>query len=284
MWPNKIFLSLNKMSDNQAKRSRGRPRKEGSSGKLSKESSNTSPEETKKRSLVWCLWREKENQKFVCLVCEACKEISSQELQTEGSTSNLIAHYDTKVGSRCKEIYSLLCEDHQLHKGKFTLLYINSFSLSFILLWLQINSGEQDYDVEKTALKLLNELRDANKKVQLQGNVKRLMSKAPEIRDMQVIDHAICRSVFSCLFILYLLSYMCFCQMALEMWAIKYGVSENSFDNPLFHNFVRLVHALPPSDDPVKGLQSRKTRTAGCPLQCLSTQDRRIPAQSERSF
>ncbi len=50
--------------------------------------------------------------------------------------------------------------------------------------------------------------------------------------------------------------------MALEMWAIKYGVSENSFDSPLFHNFVRLVHALPPSADPVKGLQSRKTRTA----------------------
>ena len=221
--------------------------------------------------------------KFVCLVCEACKRDQQPRTSTEGSTSNLIAHYDTKVGSRCKEIYSLLCEDHQLHKGKFTLLYINSFSLSFILLWLQINSGEQDYDVEKTALKLLNELRDANKKVQLQGNVKRLMSKAPEIRDMQVIDHAICRSVFSCLFILYLLSYMCFCQMALEMWAIKYGVSENSFDNPLFHNFVRLVHALPPSERPSKP-QNKDCGHSGCPLQCRLTQDRRISAQSERSF
>ena len=139
MWPNKIFLSLNKMSDNQAKRSRGRPRKEGSSGKSSKESSNTSPEETKKRSLVWCLWREKENQKFVCLVCEACKRDQQPRTSTEGSTSNLIAHYDTKVGSRCKEIYSLLCEDHQLHKGKFTLLYINSILL-FLLFFFDCKS------------------------------------------------------------------------------------------------------------------------------------------------
>lgn len=111
------------MSDSQAKRARGRPKKDGSSGKSSKESLNTSPEETKKRSLVWYLWREKENQKFVCLVCEACKRDQQPRTSTDGSTSNLLAHYETKVGSRCKEIYTLLFDDHQLHKGKFALLF-----------------------------------------------------------------------------------------------------------------------------------------------------------------
>ncbi len=77
---------------------------------------------------------EKENQKFVCLVCEACKRDHQPRTSTEGSTSNLIAHYDTKIGSRCKEIYSLLCEDHQLHKGKFILLFIKFYSFFFVLL------------------------------------------------------------------------------------------------------------------------------------------------------
>lgn len=215
----------------------------------------------------------KKTKSLCALSAKLAKEISNQELQLMEVPATFLPTTRPKSVAGVKKFTRSFLMITSSTKASSHFFFINSVLIStHSSLYSWLIPGEQDYDVEKTALKLLNELRDANKKVQLQGNVKRLMSKAPEVRDMQVIDRAICRSCFLVFIflILYLLSHM---HMFLSDGSWNVGDQVRCFGEQfrqppipqLRTSCARATTECRPSERPSKP-QDKDCGHSGCPL------------------